>query len=55
MEMYLISLGAFSTVVMGLVIILFIIENTLVNKADCKLLINGDDEKGPTVSAGLIC
>ena len=52
MEMYLISLGAFSTVVMGLVIILFIIENTLVNKADCKLLINGDDEKSPTVSAG---
>lgn len=52
MEMYLVSLGAFSAIVMGLVLILFIIENTLVSKSDCKLLINGDDEKSPTVSSG---
>jgi len=52
MQMYLISLGAFSTIVMGLVFILFIIENTLVSKRDCKLLINGDEEKSPTVSSG---
>ena len=37
---------------MGLVIILFIIENTLVSKSDCKLLINGDDSISPTVSSG---
>ncbi|RAP34432.1 NADH:ubiquinone reductase (Na(+)-transporting) subunit F [Candidatus Marinamargulisbacteria bacterium SCGC AG-439-L15] len=49
---YVAGIGAFSFIIISLVGILAFIESKLVSKEGCKVLINGDDEKSPTVSAG---
>ena len=52
MEMYFISITAFSIIMIGLVSILAFIESKVVSKEDCQILINGDESKSPTVSSG---
>jgi len=46
------SLSIFFAVIMGLVLILYVVQKNVVNQKDCKILINNDEEKSPTVSAG---
>ena len=50
--MYFISILTFTFIIISLVAVLAYIESRLVNKAGCKILINGDDDKSPTVDAG---
>ncbi|MDA1354620.1 MAG: NADH:ubiquinone reductase (Na(+)-transporting) subunit F [bacterium] len=50
--MYFISILTFTLIIIALVAILALIESKLVNKSECKILINGDDSKSPTVEAG---
>lgn len=52
MSIYIISLSAFSSVMIGLIAILAYVESKVVSKEDCKILINDDDGKSPTVAAG---
>ena len=52
MVYYVASISVFSGVIIGLVALLSLLEKKLVNANDCKVLINDDDEKSPTVSAG---
>ena len=49
---YLLSMSAFLFIILTLVTILAIAEKYLVNKEDCKILINNDESKSPTVSSG---
>jgi len=49
---YLASISVFSGVIIGLVSVLSLLEKKVIGGGDCKVLINGDDEKSPTVSSG---
>ena len=49
---YLASMVVFTVLIIGLVGILALLEKKLVASGDCKVLINGDEEKSPVVSAG---
>ncbi len=49
---YVASISVFSGVIIGLVSILSLLEKKVIGGGDCKVLINGDDEKSPTVSSG---
>lgn len=49
---YIASISVFSGVIIGLVGILSLLEKKLIGGGDCKVLINGDEEKSPTVSTG---
>jgi Na+-transporting NADH:ubiquinone oxidoreductase subunit F len=49
---YVASISVFSGVIIGLVALLSLLEKKLVSGGDCKVLINGDDEKSPSVPAG---
>ena len=49
---YIASVSVFSGVIIGLVSLLSLLEKKLVSGGDCKVLINGDDEKSPSVPAG---
>ena len=49
---FLISISVFSSVILSLVLVLYIVEKKVVDASDCEVLINGDQEKSPTVSSG---
>jgi Na+-transporting NADH:ubiquinone oxidoreductase subunit F len=49
---YMISTIVFTLVILLLVFLLLFIENKVISTEDCKLTINNDPEKSPTVSAG---
>ena len=49
---YILSLSVFILIIMSLVIILRIIEANVVQAGDCKILINDDESKSPTVASG---
>ncbi len=49
---FLISISVFSLVILSLVLILYLVEKKVVDASDCQVLINGDQEKSPTVSSG---
>ena len=46
------SVFVFSLVILILVILLSVAEKRLLPQGDAKILINGDDEKSPTVKHG---
>ncbi len=50
--MYLLGISIFSGVILSLVFLLYIVEKKVVDASDCQVLINGDQEKSPTVSSG---
>ena len=50
--MYLLGISVFSGVILSLVFLLYIVEKKVVDASDCQVLINGDQEKSPTVSSG---
>ena len=52
MDIYFISLISFGIIVIGLISILVFVESKVVNKQDCKILINNDDSKSPLIPAG---
>ena len=47
-----VSIAVFLGIVMTLVLLLYIVENKVIDKTDCKVLINGDESKSPIVSSG---
>ena len=47
-----VSITVFLGIVMTLVLLLYIVENKIIDKTDCKVLINGDESKSPIVSSG---
>ncbi|MGC6367084.1 MAG: NADH:ubiquinone reductase (Na(+)-transporting) subunit F [Candidatus Marinamargulisbacteria bacterium] len=49
---YLASISVFSGVIIGLVGVLSLLEKKLVAGGDCKVLINDDEDKSPSVPAG---
>ena len=49
---FIVSLGVFALVIMGLVTLLYIVEKKVINAKDCEVLINGDKEKSPQVPSG---
>ena len=49
---YLISVTIFLAIILLLVTILFIIEKKVIGSSECKVLINGDESKSPTVDSG---
>ena len=49
---YIASISVFSGVIIGLVSVLSLLEKKVIGGGDCKVLINGDEEKSPTVSSG---
>ena len=49
---YVISLSIFSTIIMLLVLVLYVVQTQVVQSSDCEVLINDDKEKSPTVSSG---
>ena len=52
MMVYLASISVFSGVIIGLVGVLSLLEKKLVAGGDCKVLINDDEDKSPSVPAG---
>jgi len=50
--LYAVSIGIFFAIIMTLVLLLYVVEKKVVAAGDCKVLINGDESKSPTVSAG---
>jgi Na+-transporting NADH:ubiquinone oxidoreductase subunit F len=49
---FVISITMFTTVILSLVLLLYIVEKRVVDASDCEVLINGDREKSPVVSSG---
>jgi Na+-transporting NADH:ubiquinone oxidoreductase subunit F len=49
---YAVSISVFVMIIMGLVALLALLEKKLVQSDDCTILINGDSEQSPRVSAG---
>lgn len=49
---YFISIAVFLLIIMTLVSILYLVEKNVIGTSDCLVLINGDQEKSPTVSSG---
>lgn len=49
---FLISVSTFFIIIMSLVYFLYLVESKVVQKGDCKILINGDESKSPIVSSG---
>ncbi|RAP33561.1 NADH:ubiquinone reductase (Na(+)-transporting) subunit F [Candidatus Marinamargulisbacteria bacterium SCGC AG-410-N11] len=49
---YIISTSIFLFIILFLVTILFIIEKKVIGSSSCKVLINNDEEKSPTVDSG---
>jgi Na+-transporting NADH:ubiquinone oxidoreductase subunit F len=50
--MFLLGISIFSGIILSLVFLLYIVEKKVVDASDCQVLINGDQEKSPTVSSG---
>jgi Na+-transporting NADH:ubiquinone oxidoreductase subunit F len=49
---YLLSLSIFTGIIMLLVYLIYIVENKVIGKTDCKIIINGDESKSSIVSSG---
>jgi Na+-transporting NADH:ubiquinone oxidoreductase subunit F len=49
---YIAGVGVFLFIIMSLVGLLYIVEKKIIGTSDCKILINGDESKSPTVGAG---
>ena len=49
---FLYSMSIFMMIIMSLVFILWIVEQKVIGTQDCLVLINGDQEKSPSVSSG---
>ncbi len=50
---YVISISVFLSIIFLLLISLFLVQNIFVKKTACKILINEDEEKSPTVESGV--
>lgn len=49
---FVISIVFFTSVIIGLVALLYLVEKKVINAKDCEVLINGDQSKSPKVPAG---
>ena len=49
METYLISISVFTTIILSLVLILFLVEKFIIKAQDCVISINGDSKNNITV------
>lgn len=52
MIIYIISISTILFIIMTLVTVLYLVEKKVIGASDCKVLINGDQEKSPIVSSG---
>jgi Na+-transporting NADH:ubiquinone oxidoreductase subunit F len=52
MMIYIISISTILFIIMTLVTVLYLVEKKVIGASDCKVLINGDQEKSPVVSSG---
>tara|TARA_B100000427_G_scaffold329402_1_gene345458 strand:- start:5802 stop:7022 length:1221 start_codon:yes stop_codon:yes gene_type:complete len=52
MMIYVISVCTVLLIIMSLVTLLYLVEKNVIGSSDCKVVINGDEEKSPTVSSG---
>ena len=52
MMIYIISVLTVLLIIMSLVTLLYLVEKNVIGSSDCKVVINGDEEKSPTVSSG---
>lgn len=49
---YIAAILVFTSIIMFLVFLLFLVEKYVVESSDCKILINGDESKSPVVASG---
>ena len=52
METYLVSISVFTTIILSLVLILFLVEKFIIKAQDCVISINGDPKNNITVPSG---
>lgn len=52
MVVYLLSVSIFLSIILILVAVLYVVQKKIIGSSSCKIIINGDESKSPTVDSG---